>query len=437
MTDPSEFYLPEDELRARFEERVKEFVFGGYQPGTQLTLVLLGGQPAAGKSQAMAATAQRHAGRLVPLTGDELRPLHPRYRELLDADAQTRETATAQASGAWVRMSIEHALHEGYSLLLEGVFRDPAMTIGTAVRFAQSRFDVEVVALAVRAERSRLDALDRFLDGGRWTPPDLQDLAYKMVPETVAAAEASPAVRRIAITNRSAADLYINERGLGSRWRAEPSAVRGLEDERARPFTSQEAIGWLVKYRSVAVEMAARGEVNDASRPVLRQLAVDAERVAGMADPDPTSPVRLAHAATVPLLGLLTEQTAAAAPLPVRLQPNPRSRPRAERKRYAVPSCPWRRAPQRTSFAVPSPRPGTGSAARARSARGPAGPTRVLRAPDPARPAADPSGRAAPRCLRPRAGSRPRLPSAVPGGAGDPPQHRSADTRRERRAVLL
>ncbi|GLX41137.1 hypothetical protein Sros01_72100 [Streptomyces roseochromogenus] len=323
MTGPSEFYLSEDELRARFEERVKEFVFGGYQPGTQLTLVLLGGQPAAGKSQAMAATAQRHAGRLVPLTGDELRPLHPRYRELLDADAQTRETATAQASGAWVRMSIEHALHEGYSLLLEGVFRDPAMTIGTAVQFAQSRFDVEVVALAVRAERSRLDALDRFLDGGRWTPPDLQNLAYTMVPETVAAAEASPAVRRIAITNRSAADLYINERGPEGRWKSEPTAVRALEAERARPFPSQEAVGWLVKYRSVAVEMGARGEVNDASRPVLRQLAVDAERVAVMADPDPDSPVRLAHAATVPLLGLLAEHGDAAAPLPVRLQPNP------------------------------------------------------------------------------------------------------------------
>ncbi|MGW9370280.1 zeta toxin family protein [Streptomyces xanthophaeus] len=323
MTDPSDFYLSEDALRARFEERVKDFVFGGYQSGTQLTLVLLGGQPAAGKSQAMAATAQRHAGRLVPLTGDELRPLHPRYRELLDADAQTRETATAQASGAWVRMSIEHALHEGYSLLLEGVFRDPAMTIGTAVRFAQSGFDVEVVALAVREERSRLDALDRFLDGGRWTPPDLQTLAYTMVPQTVAAVQDSPAVRRIVITNRSAADLFDNERGPDSRWGAEPAAVEALETERARPFPSQEAVGWLVKYRSVVVEMAARGEVNDASRPVLRQLAADAEHVVVMADPDPNTPVRLAHTATVPLLGLLTEQTASAGPLPIRLQHNP------------------------------------------------------------------------------------------------------------------
>ncbi|WP_425581046.1 zeta toxin family protein [Streptomyces thermoalcalitolerans] len=44
-------------------------------------LVLLGGQPAVGKSQAMAAARQRHAERqLVPLTGDELRPFHPQHR---------------------------------------------------------------------------------------------------------------------------------------------------------------------------------------------------------------------------------------------------------------------------------------------------------------------------------------------------------------------
>ncbi|MFH8574014.1 hypothetical protein [Streptomyces sp. NPDC017993] len=46
MTDPSEFYLTEDQLRERFEERVKDFVFSGYEPQEQPVMVLLGGQPA-------------------------------------------------------------------------------------------------------------------------------------------------------------------------------------------------------------------------------------------------------------------------------------------------------------------------------------------------------------------------------------------------------
>ncbi|MFB6784877.1 zeta toxin family protein [Streptomyces sp. NPDC056352] len=319
MTDPAEFYLPEEELAARFEGRVREFVFGGYEPQDQQTLVLLGGQPAAGKSQAMAATGQRHAGRLVPLTGDELRPLHPRYQELLAEDAQTRETATAQSSGAWVRMSIEHALREGYSLLLEGVFRDPSMTIGTAERFAQEQVVVELVALAVREERSRLDALDRFLEGGRGTPPPLQDLAYRMVPETVAAAEASAAVHWIVITNRTGTDLYVNERDPVGRWQSDPAAVQGLEDERARPLPMVEAAQWLAKYRTVIVQMAARGEVNDVSRPVLQQLARDADAVAVMAHPDPSSPVRLTHQASTPLLAALVDRPVGETSLPVQL----------------------------------------------------------------------------------------------------------------------
>ncbi|WP_186779886.1 zeta toxin family protein [Streptomyces salinarius] len=336
MSDPSVYFLTEEQLRARFEERVQEFVFGGFQPQEIPALVLLGGQPAAGKSQAMAATVQRYGGTLVPLTGDELRPFHPRYGDLQEEDAQTRETATAQFSGAMVRMSIEHALEHGYGLLLEGVFRDPSMTIGTAERFAAAGRRVEVVALAVREERSRLDALDRFLEGGRWTPPELQDLAYAKVPETVAAAEQNPAVTSILITNRSAADLYSNKRGPDGLWSSAPGAVPALVAERSQPMPAQEAASWLTTYRTVLLEMAVRGETTAKSRPVLRQLTRDAETIAVMASPDPGSALRQQHEAVKPLLHLAVEQPfTATGPLPLPLLPTPPSTPqgRAEIRR--------------------------------------------------------------------------------------------------------
>ncbi|MEV6357914.1 zeta toxin family protein [Streptomyces hydrogenans] len=344
MNDPSAYFLTEDQLRARFEERVREFVFGGYAPQQTPALVLLGGQPAAGKSQAMAATVQRHGGTLVPLTGDEVRPLHPRYQELQDEDAQTRETATAQFSGAMVRMSIAYALEHNYGLLLEGVFRDPAMTIGTAEQFAAAGRPVGVVALAVRAERSRLDALSRFLEGGRWTPPELQDLAYRKVPETVAAAEQSPAVTSIIITNRPAHDLYANTRGPDGQWPGGPGAVPALEAERARPLPAQEATSWLANYRTVLIEMATRGETTDKSRPVLRQLTRDAETVAAMASPDPTSPARQQHEALKPLLDLLIEQPlTATGPVPLPLRPTlpftPQGRAETRRRDQLTPTA--------------------------------------------------------------------------------------------------
>ncbi|MFD7626334.1 zeta toxin family protein [Streptomyces sp. NPDC059851] len=382
MTDPSAYFLTETQLRDRFEERVREFVFDGFEPQETPALVLLGGQPAAGKSQAMAATVRRHGGTLVPLTGDELRPLHPRYQELLAEDAQTRETATAQFSGAMVRMSIEHALDDGYGLLLEGVFRDPRMTIGTAERFAAVGRPVGVVALAVREERSRLDALDRFLEGGRWTPPELQDLAYGKVPETVAAAEQSPAVTSVVITNRSAANLYSSKRGPDGLWPEGPGAVPVLESERAKPMPVDEAVSWLEKYRTVLVEMAARGETTDKSRPVLRRLSQDAETVAAMASPDPSGSVRQQYEATKPLLSLLIENSVATGPTPLALfldlPATPQGRDESRRRDQLTPATRAAEDKLRSRFAAARQHHGTGpapeasrrpnaSAARARS----------------------------------------------------------------------
>ncbi|WUT01631.1 zeta toxin family protein (plasmid) [Streptomyces sp. NBC_00708] len=165
MAEASEYFLTEEQLQAEFDGTVRRYVFDGYQPQPdQPVLVLLGAQPAAGKSQAVQATQRRYEGAdLVPLTGDELRSLHPEYDKLRREEPQTFETGTAQASGPWVCMSIDYALKNRYSLVLEGVFRDPEMTISTAERFAAAGFRVEIVALGVREEISRPDALHRFL----------------------------------------------------------------------------------------------------------------------------------------------------------------------------------------------------------------------------------------------------------------------------------
>lgn len=339
MAEASDYFLTEKELRDRFEERVKDFVFSGYTPQQQPVLVLLGAQPAAGKSQAMAAAEQRLADRqLVPLTGDDLRPFHPRHQEILETEPWLFPDATGQASGAWVRMSIEHARDRGYSLMLEGVFRDPAMTLATAEEFAALGIRVEVIGLGVREERSRLDSLHRFLEGGRWTPPELHDLAYQKMPETIAAAEASPAVRRITITDRTGTDLYVNERADDGRWSAEPRAVTALQGSRERTLPPEEAAAWMGLHQRVVVELAARGKVDATSLPVLRQVAIDGRSVASM-DPDPHSRARREYAAVRHLIQLLSAGPLAPADaMPLQLVPDDLlpSRSRTEVTRVAA-----------------------------------------------------------------------------------------------------
>ncbi|MDR1513964.1 MAG: zeta toxin family protein, partial [Propionibacteriaceae bacterium] len=162
-----------------FQARARDDIFDGHAPAVGVPLlVLLGGQPAAGKTTAQEAVLAANPGAgLVPITGDDLREYHPDYRRL-SADAPLEMPAvTAPVSGGLVHLALDHALANRYSVLLEGTFRDSAMVAGNAERFAEAGYRVEVVAVAAPAAVSRLSAEQRSLADaagafGRWTPPE-------------------------------------------------------------------------------------------------------------------------------------------------------------------------------------------------------------------------------------------------------------------------
>lgn len=275
---------------------------------------------------AMQAAQERHAaGDIIALTADDLRPLHPRYDDLMQDDPLLMVDATTQATSVWMQMAFEYARapEHQYSIMMEGTFRDPAATLLDAEKFAKADFSVELVALAVRQERSRLDALYRYLPAadaqpGRWVFADRHDQSYRMVSATVEAAEASPHVQRVTVTNRSGADLYVNSRDTNGHLVASAQGSQAVDSERNRPFTPQEARGWLSRQADTLIAFAAAGEVTDVSRDLLRQVTgPDSELIAAMADPD----TRRSHSAMKPLLQTLVDEPFQAnSPVPLRLQ---------------------------------------------------------------------------------------------------------------------
>jgi predicted kinase len=158
-------------LRTVFEEDARAAIFrASYSPSPETPLlVLLGGQPAAGKTNAQDAVmaANRDAG-LVPVTGDDLRQFHPDYLALARNNPLAMPAATAAVSGGLVRLALDHAVKHRFSVLLEGTFRDPQMVTATARRFAEAGYRVEVVAVATPAAVSRLSAEQRSLGPPGW-----------------------------------------------------------------------------------------------------------------------------------------------------------------------------------------------------------------------------------------------------------------------------
>ncbi|GHF88993.1 hypothetical protein GCM10018790_77960 [Kitasatospora xanthocidica] len=303
MADPDPYELTPEQLRERFDRVIEGYVFGRRRPSDQPIAVLTGAQPAAGKSQAMENVRLRNADRdVIRLSGDELRQFHPQFRALMDTDPIAMVPATQQAATAWMQMAFAHAVEHGYSFVAEGTFRNAEAVLADARFFAtgrrgdgspavslpegRSRHEVWVVALAVRAERSRLDAMYRYLspgmEPGRWVWPEWANASYTAIPGTVAAAEESPHVHRVIVTNRTGEDLYVNTRRPDGTMEYPPGAGAAVLAERARPLPVQDADGWLARQQDVVLQFVATGQVDTTTHEGLSLALEDARAVIPM-----------------------------------------------------------------------------------------------------------------------------------------------------------
>ncbi|PJJ63692.1 zeta toxin family protein [Compostimonas suwonensis] len=290
MTEPEA--ASEARLRQVFDLAVRAAIFPPIPTGAPL-LVLLGGQPAAGKTRAQAAIRAEHP-ELVSITGDDLRRYHPGYRSLVADDPLRMPAATAPTSAGLIRLALDHAIEHRYPVLLEGTFRDPAMVTGTATRFAEAGYRVEVVTVATPAPVSRLAAEQRFLAAknplsARWTPPEAHETALAGSPEVVAALEALPTIGRVRVYSRDRL-LYDNDRTPDGTWRHEPAAAETLRAEQTRPLDAAEAVEWLARYLAAFDAARARpGYLGPATAPGYRRLQDDAARMIEVAADHPSA----------------------------------------------------------------------------------------------------------------------------------------------------
>lgn len=284
MTDPASHPVGSAEWLSRvFQSRVRDRIFRAHAPRSDgPALVLLGGQPAAGKTQAQHAIHAEHPDDdLVEVTGDDLRVFHPDYARLARDDAFAMPNATAPVSGGLVRLAVEHALTHRYSLLLEGTFRDAVMVTGTAVRFADAGYRIEVAAVATPGVVSRLSAEMRSLAGGlpsigRWTPPSAHESALEQSTGVVAALETLPQVARVQVFSRERL-LHANTRTSDGAWEHPTEAATVLHEEQHRILTDHEAVRWLRDYAGVFALAAARpGYLGVETAPTYLRLQADA-----------------------------------------------------------------------------------------------------------------------------------------------------------------
>lgn len=273
-------------LDAVFRARVERELFADHDPDQAApVLVLLGGQPAAGKTRAQRAILVEHtADDLVEITGDDLREYHPDYARLADHEPFAMPGATAPVSGGLVARALDYAYRHRYSVLLEGTFRDPTMVTATATRFVDAGYRVEVVAVATPAPVSRLSAEMRSLDigypaVGRWTPPAAHETALEHSSEVVAALERLPLIARMQVFSRERL-LHANSRTEAGEWEQSATAAQVFRAEQHRSLDDRGAARWLADYAEAFRKAQARpGYLGAETAPTYLWLQDDAQRM--------------------------------------------------------------------------------------------------------------------------------------------------------------
>lgn len=203
------------EIARTFHDSIAPELFAGAVPVTRPVLILLGGQPGAGKSRAAAHLFARHQDQdIVAVIGDDFRRHHSDYARVQREDPTQMPQITAAAAGEWTRMAVETGLAGRYPLLIEGTWRSQNIPLTTATAAAGAGYDVHAAVVAVPAALSLIGTLARYYDEppghARWTPVTAHDDTMSALPASVRALAESPHIARFTILDR-AGDVHLDE----------------------------------------------------------------------------------------------------------------------------------------------------------------------------------------------------------------------------------
>lgn len=265
-----------------------DYLPGGIGGAGESRLILLGGQPGAGKTAVLIASHAEldRSGPTIRIVGDDLRSYHPNFLAFQRRDPETASRFTQADAGRWTEKLLAAATERNINIVFETTMRTPenvARVVGVA---RAAGYDVEARAVAVNPRLSwqgnhyRFEEMLRAGDAARIPPQHVHDAAVTGLRISLEKLESENLVNRVQLRTRGGTILYDNEQ-RGGAWSQRPQARLALEREQSRPMTTGELQRFSDDWNHVLARMEERRAPDDRIVAVRARAVEDVRHLLG------------------------------------------------------------------------------------------------------------------------------------------------------------
>lgn len=155
------------------------------------TVIILGGQPGAGKGELTSAAVALLKGNVVICNADDYRDSHPFSEEIKEKHEEYYPDITVEYSHAWNNLLVENCIERKLNFILETTFSSGNNMNDTIRRFRSNGFKVLIMLIAVSSRLSYLGTRLRFenmkanFGYGRLVDKQVHDDKFNMVENTL------------------------------------------------------------------------------------------------------------------------------------------------------------------------------------------------------------------------------------------------------------
>lgn len=195
------------EVETIFEENKSNILEDlNIKPHQNPVAILLGGQPAAGKSSLTEAAKANHPDKkFLVINGDNYREYHPEHNKLIREDIDNFSKETQLFSNVFTEGFIKEAIRKKYNVIIEGTMRNPATPLHTAEQLRNAGFRVEAYVIAAPSVVTEMAIFNRYQEeveikgAGRLSDMDTHNEAVKGLPVSLDKLYDTKAVDKISI----------------------------------------------------------------------------------------------------------------------------------------------------------------------------------------------------------------------------------------------